>query len=100
MTLRSALLVMFRGDLGAGQDNPEIVLRLEREGRGEEGRSDGSPPPASLPLRLPNRFGLRLDRKTPPRRVSSLSVLFLRCRSINVIGIASLLVWCVAVHER
>ena len=27
---------MFRGDLGAGQDNPEIVLRLEREERGRE----------------------------------------------------------------
>ena len=40
MTLRSPLssttLVMFRGDLGAGQDNPEIVLRLEREERREE----------------------------------------------------------------
>ena len=31
---------MFRGDLGAGQDNPEIVLRLEREERGMEERRE------------------------------------------------------------
>ena len=51
---------MFRGDLGAGhgQDNPEIVLRLEREDRTGGKGSDG--------LRLQNRFGLRLDWKTPP----------------------------------
>ena len=32
----SSPMVMFLGDLGAGQDNPEIVLRLEREERGGE----------------------------------------------------------------
>ena len=87
---------MFRGDLGAGQDNPEIVLRLEREERGREVMAL-LPAPLLPSLASPKSIRAQVGSENAAAepsslRVSSLSFPFflIRCRTISFIGIASL----------